>query len=222
MGLFDTLSANAGPIGAGIQAGTGLIQGVFGAIQQAKNRKRFENLLKNAPQTEADKNLLSYENTALQRALTSPTSSAMYKRQMQNIGRNAATGLRAAQDRRSGLAAASSLARQSNDAALNAEVAAEQQQGQRFSQAYAPIMAGARERQRVFEQNVMQPWQMRAQMYGQKAAAGSQLANVGLSNIFGAGSTLGQIGLYNKAYGGGQDKGDGGFFNTKMGRAYFQ
>lgn len=201
MGLFDTLAKNAGPIGAGIQAGTGLIQGVFGAIQQAQNRKRYENLLKNMPQTEADKNLLGYESTALQRALTSPTESAMYKRQMQNIKRNVATGLRTAQDRRSGLAAASALARGANDAALNAEIAGEQQQAQRFGQAYAPIMAGARERQRVYEQNVMQPWQMRAQMYGQKAAAGSNLANVGLSNIFGAGTTLGQMGLYKQAYG---------------------
>lgn len=185
-----------------IQAALGLGQMVGGAIGAAKGRKELKGLLAKSPQYQADEGIMGYYNQALQRAGVSPTESSLYKTQMQNIGRSAATGLRAAQQQRGGgLAAASSIARGMSDAALGATTAAEQQQAQRFGALGAAAQMASRERQRAFDVNVMQPWQMRAQMAGQRAAGGAQTFNVGLGNIFGAGSTLAQADLYKKLYG---------------------
>ena len=109
--------------------------------------------------------------------------------------------MQAAQDRRSGLAATSSLARQASDAALAANIAGEQQQAQRFGALGAAAQAAAGESQRAFDINVMRPWETKAQMAGQRAAGGAQTFNVGAGNIFGAGSSLAQADLYKRYYG---------------------
>lgn len=194
---------SATPWGALIQGGLGLAQMIGGAIGAAKGRKELRGLLAKSPQYKADEGIMGYYNQALQRAGVSPTESALYKRQMQNIGRSAATGLRAAQQQRGGaMGAASSIARGMSDAALAAETAAEQQQAQRFGALGAAAQMAAGQRQREFDINVMQPWQIRAQMAGQRAAGGAQTFNIGAGNIFGAGSSLAQADLYKRLYGG--------------------
>ena len=196
-------AASATPWGAIIQGGLGLGQMIGGAIGAAKGRRELKGLLAQSPQYKADEGIMSYYNQALQRAGVSPTESALYKRQMQNIGRSTATGLRAAQQQRGGaLGAASSLARGMSDAALAAESAAEQQQAQRFGALGAAAQMAAGERRRAFDINVMQPWQIKAQMAGQRAAGGAQTFNIGAGNIFGAGSSLAQADLYKQLYGG--------------------
>lgn len=196
------------PIGVGtaIQGALGIGQMIGGAIGAAKGRKELSSLLKNAPQYKADEGIMGYYNQALQRAGVSPTQSALYKRQMQNIGRNTAAGLYAAQQEGGGLAAASVLARGANDAALAAETAAEQQQAQRFGALGAAAQMAAGERRRAFDINVMQPFQTKAQMAGQRASGGAQTFNIGAGNIFGAGSTLAQADLYKQLYGKGGSK----------------
>lgn len=203
-GIANIASKTAGatPWGAIIQGGLGLAQMVGGAIGAAKGRKELRGLLKQSPQYKEDTGIMGFYNQALQRAGVSPTQTAMYKRQMQNIGRSAASGLQAAQDRRSGLAAASSISRGMSDAALAAEAAAEGQQERRFGQLGAAAQMAAGERRRAFDINVMQPWQLRAQMAGQRAAGGAQTFNIGAGNIFGAGSSLSQADLYKQIYGG--------------------
>lgn len=198
--LSKLLSGGGGAtIGAGLQAGVGLGQMIGGLIGQAKGRKEIKGLLKNRPMAEEDTGIMSYYNQALQRAGASPTQTSLYKRQMQNIGRSAATGLRAAQDRRGGLAAASSISRGMSDAALGAETAAESLAERRFGQLGSAAQMAAGERRRTFDINKMQPWQTKLSMAAQRAAAGAQTANIGVGNIFGAGSTLGRMGLYKKS-----------------------
>lgn len=194
--------ASATPWGAIIQGGLGLGQMIGGAIGAAKGRKELSSLLKNAPQYTPDRGIMSYYNQAQQLAGVSPTQSAMYKRQMQNINRITAGGLQSAQDRRGGLASASGLARSASDAALNAEIAGEQQQAQRFGALGAAAQAAARENRSAFDINVMQPWQTKAQMAGQRASGGAQTFNIGAGNIFGAGSSIAQSDLYKQIYGG--------------------
>ena len=199
---------SATPWGSIIQGGLGLGQMIGGAIGAAKGRKELKSLLANAPKYTPDTGIMSYYNQLQQLAGVSPTQSAMYKRQMQNIDRITSGGLRGAQDRRGGLAAASSLARSASDAALNAEVAASQQQAQRLGALGAAAQAAAGESRRAFDINVMQPWQTKAQMAGQRAAGGAQTFNIGAGNIFGAGSSLAQADLYKQIYGGGTTPGD--------------
>lgn len=196
--LKSIKGAGAGPVIQGILGGAQLFGGL---INQAKGRKEVKNLLANRPTAEEDTGIMSYYNQALQRAGVSPTQTSMYKRQMQNIGRGAATGLRAAQDRRGGLAAASSISRGMSDSALAAETAAEGQQERRFGQLGSAAQMAAGERRRVFDINKMQPFQTKLSMAAQRAAGGAQTANIGLSNIFGAGSTISQSDLYKQIYG---------------------
>jgi len=198
--LKSLMGSGAGAA-SGLQAGVGLAQFVGGLIAQSKGRKELKGLMKNAPKYGEDTGIMGYYNQALQRAGVSPAQSSMYKRQMQNIGRSAAQGLQAAQDRRGGLAAASSISRGMSDAALAAEGAAEAQQERRFGLLGSAAQMAAGERRRAFDINVMQPWEMKRQMAAQRAAGGAQTANMGISNIFRAGTTLAQADMYRRRQG---------------------
>lgn len=158
-----------------IQAGAGIAQTIGGAIQRKRAEKAArEQIGKLGP----DQGILSYYNQALQRAGVAPTESALYKRQMQNIQRAGASGLAGAQGARARMGAASSIARSLSDATLGAETAAEQQQAQRFGLLGSAAQMAAAEKRR--------PEELRLQMMLQKAAGGTDIANTGLSNIFGA------------------------------------
>lgn len=158
-----------------VQAGAGIAQTIGGAIQRRRaERAAQEQIGKLGP----DQGILGYYNQALQRAGVSPTETALYKRQMQNIQRAGATGLAGAQGSRARMGAASSIARSLSDATLGAEAAAEQQQAQRFGLLGSAAQMAAAEKRR--------PEELRLQMMLQKAAGGTDIANTGLSNIFGA------------------------------------
>jgi hypothetical protein len=195
---LKALLGSGSGIASGLQAGVGLAQFVGGLIGQAKGRKELKGLMKNTPKYGEDTGIMGYYNQALQRAGVSPAQSSMYKRQMQNIGRSAAQGLQASQDRRGGLAAASSISRGMSDAALAAEGAAEAQQERRFGLLGSAAQMAAGERRRAFDINVMQPFEMKRQMAAQRAASGAQTANMGISNIFRAGTTLAQADMYRR------------------------
>jgi len=188
-------SAGAGPL---MQLGLGGAQIVGGLIGQAKGRKEVDTLMKKRPMAEEDTGIMSYYNQALQRAGISPTASSMYKRQMQNIGRSAATGLRAAQDRRGGLASAASISRGMSDSALAAETAAESLAERRFGQLGSAAQMAAGERRRTFDINQLQPWRTKLGMAAERAAGGAKTANIGIGNIFGAGKTIASMDIYKR------------------------
>ena len=190
-------------IGQLIQAGAGTLQGILGAIQAAKGRKELSKEIANMPKYQQSQGILDYYNQALQRYNVAPTESALYKRQMQNVGRQTAAGISSLQDRRAALAGVPSLVRGASDAALNAEAAAEQQRTQRFGQLGGAAQMKKGEEQQAFQYNQLAPSQMRMQLAGLKASGGSQIFNTGLSNIFGLGSSMEQSNLYKQLYGGG-------------------
>jgi hypothetical protein len=195
---LKALLGSGSGIASGLQAGVGLAQFVGGLIGQRKGRKELEGLMKNAPKYGEDTGIMGYYNQALGRAGYDPRQSSFYKSQMQNIGRSAAQGLQGAQDRRGGLSAASSIARNMSNAALAAEGAAEAQQERRFGLLGSAAQMAAGERRRAFDINVMQPFEMKRQMAAQRAAGGAQTANIGMSNIFRAGTTLAQADMYRR------------------------
>lgn len=174
------------PAGMAISGLLGLGQMIGGAIGAAKGRKELSSLLKQTPQYKPDEGIMGLYKQSMERLGVAPEQTAAYKRQMQNIERITSAGLRGAQDRRSGLAASSSLTRAMSDAALKARESAEQQRNQLFGQAMTAGQLAAGEQRRAFDINVMQPWETRAQMAGQRAAAGGQAFNIGAKNIFGA------------------------------------
>lgn len=195
-------AGGATPWGAIAQAGIGLGQMIAGSIQAAKGRKELEKQIAGMPKYQESKGILDYYNQALGRYGVSPTESALYKRQMQNIQRAGAMGLAGAGGARGRMGAASSIVRQMSDASLGAEAAAEQQRAQRFGQLGQAAQLKRGEEAAAFQQNLVAPSQMRLQMAAQRAAGGSQIANIGLSNLFGAGTSLATQDIYGKIYGG--------------------
>lgn len=185
-----TKAGGATPWGAIAEGALGLGQFIAGAIQRRKGEKEAKTqIAKLGP----DQGILNYYNTALQRAGVSPTDTAMYKRQMQNIQRAGATALAGAGGARSRMGAASSIARSLSDSALATEVAGEQEQARRFGVLGSAAQIAAAEKRR--------PEELKLQMALQKAAGGSQIANVGMSNIFGGLQSSATQNLYRDIYG---------------------
>jgi len=174
---------NNTPWGAIVQGALGLGQLISGGIQQRKATKKYEKTLSENPIYKQNQSILDYYNTALQRYGVSPTDSAMYKRNMQNIDRGVATGINALQDRRSGTAGASSILRAANDARLNTEVAAENRRDTAFGQLGSATVMKAGEDKTAFDINEFQPWQNKLALYGAKATGGTNIMNAGVGSM---------------------------------------
>ena len=189
MGKFGDFlkSDSAAPV---LGAGLGVLQTGLGILQRGAGYRQAKKALKDLGPNQG---ILDYYEQAKQRYGVSPTESALYKRQQQNIGRNVATGLGALQREGNVLGGVSSLVRGASDAALNAEIAAEQQRAQRFGQLGSAAQMKASEE--------LRPKQLAFQLAAQKAAGGTQLANVGMSNIYGAGQAYQTAKLYRDIYG---------------------
>lgn len=186
---------------AAIQAGVGLVQTVGGWIQQGKATKNYEKTLANNPKYNQNESILDYYNKALQRYNVNATDSAMYKRNMQNIGRNTATGINALNDRRSGIAGISSILRGANDAALDTEVAAENEKSDRFGVLGGATGMKAGEDRMAFDVNQMQPWQNKLSLYGAKATGGANIMNAGVGTLNNAANNYQQMQMLQQMYG---------------------
>jgi len=198
-----------------VQGVAGLAQSIFGGAKAKKYQRQLENM--QSPTYSANQGILDYYNKALARYNVNPTESALYKRQMQGVDRNVSNSINALQDRRSATAGASSLLRAANDAKLDANVMAEQQRDQRFSQLGGAAEAKAGEERMAFDVNQMQPFERKFNMLAQRAGAANQLANTGISNAFGG---LQNMSMISAMRGSGGSGGNGGFYNTKYGKLY--
>lgn len=187
----DVTSALAGgtPWAAIGQAGIGAIQSVVGWIQAAKAQKKLQKMVNSYVPNQS---IMSYYNTALSRYNTNPQDSALYKSQQQNINRNMANSLTGLNDRRSALAGLPSLLRSSNDASLNAEVAAENEKNQRFG-----VLGGATQ---MKAQEDFKPFELKYNLLSQKASGGNQIGNAGLSNLYGGLQNYQNMQSLNKMY----------------------
>jgi len=188
-------------VGSAIQGVAGLAQTAGGWLQQGKATKNYEKTLANNPKYAQNQSILDFYNQALQRYNVSPTDSAMYKRNMQNIDRGVATGLNALQDRRSGIAGASSILRAANDARLDTEVAAENEKSNRFGVLGGATGMKAGEDRMSFEINQMQPWQNKLALYGAKATGGANIMNAGLGTLNNAANNYQQMQMLQQMYG---------------------
>jgi len=188
------------PWGAIAQGAVGLAQTVGGWIQQRKATKALEKL--QSPQYAQNKSILDYYNQALARYNVSPTDSAMYKRQTRDIDRGVSTGINALQDRRSATAGLSSLIRGASDARLDANVAAEQQRDQRFSQLGGATQMKVGEDDKAFHINQQQPFERKYNLLAMKAGGGNQIMNAGIANTFGGLQSYQNTAMLDKMYGG--------------------
>jgi hypothetical protein len=152
----------------------GLAQSIFGG---GARRRAERDLERHAQSYQVSPGILDYYNKALARYAPNPYQSQFYQQQQNQVGRNMAAGINAAQDRRSGLAAISRLNQQSNDALARAGVSAEQMQGQQLAQlGSAASMKNAAE-QKKFD--------MLYNLKAMKAGQSATRENQGYQNIFG-------------------------------------
>jgi hypothetical protein len=187
------------PLIPAAQAGAGLLQTIFGGSKARKAQKELENM--QSPLYRQNQSILDFYNNALARYNVAPTDTAMYKRNMQNIDRGVATGIAGLQDRRSALAGLPSILRAASDAKLNTEVAAEQEKSNRFSQLGGAAEMKAGEDRLAYQYNELAPFERKYNLKSMKAGAANQLANAGLTNIFGGLQGMGQMQTLDKIYG---------------------
>ena len=176
---FDPVTGAVG----GLQFLTGLGQSIFSGRKKAE--RGLNNQINQSPKVSANKSIMDYYNEALSRYNVNPQSSALYKRQSQNINRGVATGINALNDRRSGQAGISSILRGSNDAYLNAEVAAENEKSSRFGQLGDATGMKYGDDKYVFNQNELEPFNLKTQLAAMKLQGANQRANASMPNMFG-------------------------------------
>ena len=170
-------------VGTGLQTLTGLGQMIFSGRKKAG--RELAALDSQVPQYDGSQPLSAYYQTALQRFNTAPTQSAMYKRNMQNVERSAISGLRALQGRGGALAGVNQLMANKNNALLNTEAAAEQEQNRRFGELGRAANFRAVEDLRKFQYNKLMPFQRKDRLAQMKLAAANARFDAGAQNIFG-------------------------------------
>jgi small-conductance mechanosensitive channel len=179
-------------IAGGVKTLGGLAQTAFSGQKRAE--KDLSKQIQAIPEYVKSPSILEYYEQARQRYGVSPTQTAMYKRQMQNIQRAGATGLAGAQGARGRMGAASTIARSLSDATLGAEVAAEAEQNRRFGQlgAAAQMRRGEDVMQ---QQRELMKQEQKIRQAAAKAAGRAAVQRAGLTNIFGGLTDVGKAAL---------------------------
>lgn len=161
---------------------------------QRKAERDLTKQIQAIPEYVKSPSILEYYEQARQRYGVSPTQTALYKRQMQNIQRAGATALGGARGTAARMGAASTIARSLSDATLGAEVAAEAEQNRRFGQlgAAAQMRRGEDVMQ---QQRELMKQEQRIRQAAAKAAGRAAVQRAGLTNIFGGLTDIGKAAL---------------------------
>lgn len=185
-------SGGGGGISGGLQALGGAIGGLVGLGQRRKAKKMLNSLVR--PTYSIPKEILRNQKQA-ELSAQEGMPSAQYNRAMQNIQRQQSNSLKAAQDRRSAMAAIAANQQAANDAMLDLDVADAQQVAANRQTLYNVGGQTAAYRDRAFDINQMQP-------YNQKRNYAMSLMGAGNQNIMGGlDRVLGGVGMM---VGGGQ------------------
>ena len=167
-----------------IQSGIGLVQSIFGGSARRKAERDLEGFA-NSYQTSPG--ILDYYQKALARYNPNAYESSYYQNQRKGIDRNFSAGISSAQNRRSGLAAISTLNQQANDASARAGATAEQLQGQALGQLGQAASLKNQADQKKFDML----YNLKAMKAGQKAVQENQ----GYQNIFGGISNMAKMAM---------------------------
>ena len=173
-------------------AGTliGGIQSALGFGQAHRAQKELEQMVKSY---RPNAGILDYYNKALQKYNVNPYTSSFYNNAQNQIKAGTAQGIANLQDRRSVLAGLPSLIQGQNDSLLKAGATAEGQQAQALGQLGQASQVKAAEE--------FKPFEMKYNLLSAKAGGGNQIANAGLSNIFGGINNLSQMAMLKNMYG---------------------
>ena len=149
-----------------------------------KNERALEESLKSTPKYRENKSILSYYDEALRKYNVNPSDTREYKLAKQDIKQNTVQGLRALQDRRSGLAGTPTLIANENQSLLKAAVNAEREKARDFSVLGSATGMKAGEENKAFQQNEMYPFEARYNLLGMKAAGQRADQRQSMSNAY--------------------------------------
>lgn len=178
------------PYVAAAQALLGAGQMLFSG--QKKEQKKLEGL---ANSYTPNASILDYYDKALAKYDPNAYNSASYREGKTRIGSNLATGISATQDRRSGVGSIGSLVAGADRASLSNIANAEQINSAALGRLGQATGMKAAEDKYKFE--------LGYNLQAKKAAAAAEKFNAGISNIGGAISSVGQMSMLDKIYGGG-------------------
>ncbi len=199
-----------------IPAAASLIGGAAQAIFSGRKRKEraLEEYNKNAPKYQQNAGILDYYNKALSRYDPNAYNSASYRKGQADINSNLVTGINAAQDRRSGLAAIGGLTVGANRAALGNIANAEKIQGVNLGALGNAARAKLGEDRMAFKVNEQDPFERQYNLLAMKAAQAAKTQNNGLQNIFNGLSNASMLLGGRKRNNGGYGNNTGGYSLT--------
>lgn len=177
-------------LGAIIQAGAAKQKQMLGLGQvlfsgQRKAEKALTKQIEAIPEYVKSPSILEYYEQARQRYGVSPTQTAMYKQQMQDIERSGAGAVSQLRGSRERLGGTSTILNSLLRAKLGANVAAEQEQNRRFGQlgAAAQMMRGE---DVMKQQRDLMKQEQRIRQAAAKSAGRAAIQRAGFTNITGS------------------------------------
>ena len=164
---------------------TAAISGVS-ALSAGAKRRKAERAIENmqTPTYSPNQSILDYYQKALQKYETTPTDSAEYKLQKQNILQGTQQGLSALKDRRLAGAGTPALMQNQNNSLLKAAVAGEQRKAQDFARLGQATQMKAAEEGKAFNQNQIVPFEKQYNLLAMKAAGKAAAQNAATQNMY--------------------------------------
>lgn len=178
----------------GLAAGTAKTLSGVGQTAFSGQRRAERDLTKQIeaiPEYTKSPSILEYYEQARQRYGVSPTQTAMYKQQMQDIERSGAGAVSQLRGSRERLGGTSTILNSLLRAKLGANVAAEQEQNRRFGQlgAAAQMMRGE---DVMKQQRDLMKQEQRIRQAAAKAKGRADVKQAGITNIFGGLTDIGK------------------------------
>lgn len=159
---------------------------VYSSARAASQRKKAEQGLENmkTPTYQPNQSILDYYQKTLQKYNTSPTDSAEYKLQKQNIQQGTTQAIAAGNDRRMGGASVPAIIQNQNNSLLKASVAGEQRKSQDLARLGQATQMKAGEDKAVWNQNSLAPFEKNYNLKAMKAAGQAQVQNASMQNAY--------------------------------------
>ena len=192
--LGTAMSAN--PWGAAVQAASGIISGVTGAIQAHRGKKILKDIGESP--TESIPNEVLQNQKMAQLAANTGLPSEQYNNAMKNLQRNQMMALRAGQDRRGGLSLIGGSQQMMDDGTLKLDVADANARMQNQKTLYGINNQVGNWRDKIWQNNVNNPWNRKYQYGMSLKGMGNQNLTTGIDQIAGAGALFGGSGGFGK------------------------
>lgn len=199
--LFDPVSSAAGgsPYAAAAQAAIGGIQSIASYLQSRSATKALEKL--NSPFYTGNQSIKDYYDKALQRYNLSPYNTTLYKKTTQDVGRTTSQALDSLRGRGGAVAGVNNIVASANDNLLDAATRAEQMKAQEFNTLGGATGMKAADDRMKFQVNTLDPFERKYNLLAMKAGGGNQVANAGISNLYGGFQNLTNMDMLKNMYG---------------------